>query len=328
VGRAGRAASILAIVVGVSLIAFPLAYSLFDRTAKAERILDRFEFFTLGGSPLQRYLPDAKTTRVGSVELVNEAIPSLVSDAGVTRAEFGRFSEANLPALGAAREAVPKANEFSVRYSKQLAAVDQKFQSVYDIPTSHVPLPATAWMFLFGGVASVAVGLIALGTNSRGSIAAILALGVAIVVTLLVLSAPRKAGDGEDVKVFASRGLTAKAAGAATQASTALDALVSETNGRTLPYLARQQGISEAELRQKLRGEFPATDKFLAEWDTIGPRLSRLAAAVSDSVVEFKSVKKVPISFPVWLLFGGGIAMSLVAGIALVVARAPEGRPV
>src|SRR3954469_6758373 len=111
VGRAGKAAAILAIAVGVSLIAFPLAYSLFGRTADAERILDRFEFFTLGGSPLQRYLPDAKTTREGSVQLVDKAIPRLVSDAGVTPAEFDRFSKANLPALGAAREAVPKANE-------------------------------------------------------------------------------------------------------------------------------------------------------------------------------------------------------------------------
>jgi hypothetical protein len=324
VGRAGRAASILAIVVGVSLIAFPLAYSLFDRTAKAERILDRFEFFTLGGSPLKRYLPDAKTTRGGSVQLVDEAIPRLASDAGVTPAEFDRFSKANLPALEASREAIPKANAFSVRYSKQLAAVDEKFQSVYDIPTTYLPLPATAWMFLFGGVACLAVGLVALRTNSRASIAAILALGIAIVVTLLVLSAPRKAADGEDVKDFASRGLTAQAAGAAQQASTALDALVSETDERTLPYLARRQGISEAELGEKLRGKFPAADKFLAQWDTIGPRLSRLAGAVSASVDEFKEVKKVPISFPVWLLFGGGVAMSLIAGIALVATRAPE----
>src|SRR3954453_16198176 len=252
VGRAGRAAAILAIVVGVSLIAFPLAYSLFDRTAKAERILDRFEFFTLGGSPLKRYLPGAKTTRDGSVQLVDEAIPRLASDAGVTPAEFDRFSKANLPALEASREAIPKANAFSVRYSKQLAAVDEKFQSVYDIPTSHLPLPTTAWIFLFGGVASLAVGLVALRTTSRASVAAILVLGIAIVVTLLMLSAFRKAADGEDVKVFPTRGLTAKAAGSATQASSALYALVSETNGRTLPYLARQQGISEAELGQKM----------------------------------------------------------------------------
>jgi hypothetical protein len=324
VGRAGRAASILAIGVGVSLIAFPLAYSLFGRTADAERTLDRFEFFTLGGSPLERYLPDAKTTREGSVQLVEEAIPSLVSDAGLTRDEFARFSDANLPALAAAREAVPKANAFSVRYSKQLEAVDEKFQSVYDIPTSYLPLPATAWMFVVGGLACLAVGMVALRTNSRGSVAAILVLGVAIVATLLVLSAPRKAADGEDVKVFASRGLTAKAAGAARQASTALDALVSETQGTTLPYLARGARISDTELDQKLRRDFPATDKFLAEWDTIGPRLSRLAGAVSDSVDEFKSVKKVPISFPVWLLFGGGLAMSLIAGIALLAARAPK----
>src|SRR3954466_15059508 len=112
VGRAGKAAAILAIAVGVSLIAFPLAYSLFGRTADAERILDRFEFFTLGGSQLARYLPDARTTRAGSTQLVDEAIPGLASDAGVSRGELDRFSRTNLPALTAAREAVPKANAF------------------------------------------------------------------------------------------------------------------------------------------------------------------------------------------------------------------------
>jgi len=257
VGRAGRAASILAIVVGLSLIAFPLAYSLFSRTADAERILDRFEFFTLGGSPLAHYLPDAETTREGSVELVDEAIPSLVSDAGLTPVEFEDFADASLPALVVAREAVPKANEFSIRYSMQLEAVDEKFQSVYDIPIARLPLPATAWMFLLGGVACLAVGLVALRTNSRAWIAAILAFGVAIVVVLLALSAPDKAADGEDVKDFASRGLTAEAAAAAQQASAALDALVIETEGRTLPYLARREGVSVAELDQQLEEEFP-----------------------------------------------------------------------
>jgi hypothetical protein len=324
VGRAGRAASILAIVVGVSLIAFPLAYSLFGRTADAERILDRFEFFTLGGSPLARYLPDAETTRAGSVQLLDEAIPSLASDAGVSRSEFDRFSQASLPALAVAREEVPKANEFSRRYSRQLDAVDEKFQSVYDIPTGDLSLAATAWLFVVGGVVCLGVGLVALRTNSRVSVATILGLGVAIVLGLLVLSAPGKSADGEDVKDFASRGLTAKAAGAAQRASSALDALVSETERRTLPYLARRQGISQAELDQKLRRDFPAAGKFLAEWDTIGPRLSRLADAVSASVEEFRSVKKVPISPPVWLLFGGGLAMSLIAGFALIAGRTPE----
>ena len=41
-----RIAPWLAIAAGVVLVVLPLAYSMFDRTAKAEEILDRFTFLT------------------------------------------------------------------------------------------------------------------------------------------------------------------------------------------------------------------------------------------------------------------------------------------
>lgn len=308
-----RAVAIVAIAVGAGLIAIALAYSLFDRTSDAERILDRFEFLTLGDNP-DIYLEEAETTRAGSTELVDEAIPRLASEADVPAGEL----DARFPSLVAARQEISEAHEFSVRYSEQLEAVDEKFQSVYDIPISGLPLTATPWLFVLGGLACLALGLIALVTSSRAAIVAILVLGVGMVVGPLALSAPGKAADGEDVKDFASNGLTEQAATAAQQASAALDGVVAETDDQILPFLADRRGVSEAELDQQLSDDFPAAAELLAEWDVIGPRLSRLADAVSESVDEFDSAEKMPIAFPVWLLLGGGLAMSLSAAIALL----------
>lgn len=135
--------AILTVAIGVGLIAIPIVYSMFSRTEDAERILDRFTFLTLGDNPA-RYLDEAETTRAGSAELIDEAIPGLAADAGLTESDLEHLTQTMFPALLTAQEEIPLANDFSIRYSEQLDAVDEKFQSVYDIPVADLPLPATA----------------------------------------------------------------------------------------------------------------------------------------------------------------------------------------
>src|SRR5512134_321163 len=209
-----RLAALVALLSGLLLVVASLAYSMFDRTEKAERILDRFEFLTLGDNP-QRYLTEAEITRDGSTELVGTAIPALAREAEIAEPELGE----RYRALAAAQAEVPEAREFSVRYSEQLDAVEEEFQAVYDIPVPWLPLTATAWMFLLAGLASVIAGVVALRTGGRAPIVAILALGAAIAVGPVALGGIGRAGDGEDVKDFAERGLTDRAATAAGAAS-------------------------------------------------------------------------------------------------------------
>jgi hypothetical protein len=311
-----RAVAFLAMAIGVGLMVVPIASSMIARTADAERILDRFEFLTLDDNPA-RYLHEAEITRAGSAELVDDAIPDLALDAGVDGGELDRLARTTFPALAAAQEEISQAHDFSVRYSEQLDAVDDKFQSIYDIPVRALPLTATPWLFLVVGLASLAAGMGALLTTGRKAPAVMLTLGIAMVLGPLALSAPGKAADGENVKAFASRGLTTTAATAAQEAWEALAALVDETKEKTLPYLARLRGVPVARLEDELGGEFLAAGRFLAEWDVIGPRLARLSDAVAVSVNEFESARRLPISLPVWLLLGSGIVLSLASGIAL-----------
>jgi hypothetical protein len=284
-----KVAAVASLVVGLCLIAVPPVFSLFDRTAKAERILDRFEFLTLDDSP-QRYLAEARVTRAGSVQLVDDAL----------RGE-------SFPALGEARRTVPKAHEFSVRYSRQLEAVDEQFESVYDVPVPWLPLTATPWLFLVGGLTCLALGLAALLTRGRAPLVALFALGLALMVGPLAFGAVGKAADGEDVKDFASRGLTSRAATAAQRASAALDGVVREVRARGLDA--------------GLERDHPEAARFVAEWDVIGPRLNRLADSVSASIDDFEDAGEMPISLPAWLLLGGGLAVAGSAAVALVTRR-------
>ena len=312
-----RGVAWLTIAVGVALIAFPLAYSMFGRTGDAEQILDRFTFLTLGDNP-ERYLAEAEVTRDGSSQLVDEALPGLAADAGISEAQFEAAVASRFPALANARVEIAEAEDFSIRYSEQLEAVEDKFQSVYDIPIAGLPLTATPWLFLIAGAACLVVGAVALRTGSRGSIIAILALGAGMALGPVVLGAPSKATDGEDVKDFASRGLTQQAANAAQQASAALDAVYLETRDETLPYLADAGATSPQQLNRELDQGYPDAGEFMAQWEVIGPRLSRLADAVSASVEEFEEVKVMPIALPVWLLLAAGAALAIGAGMVLV----------
>ncbi len=308
----GRLTAVLAVLCGAVLIAIPPAYSMFDRTADAERILDRFTFLTLDDNP-ERYLAEAEVTRDGSSMLVADAIPGLAADAGITEADLAE----RYPAFAAAELEVPTAHEFSVRYSQQLDAVEDKFKPVYDIPVAALPLTATPWLFLAAGLGCVLLGLLAL-RGATGSHAAMLALGVALIAGPVAFGALGKASDGEDVKDFAENGLSEKAAAAAQAGSASLDALVLETEGEILPDLAAARGLSEAELVEELEARYPAAGRLLEEWPVIGPRLARLSDAVAASVSEFESAKKLPIAFPVWLLMGLGAVIALSGGLALV----------
>ena len=181
-----------------------------------------------------------------------------------------------------------------------------KFASVYDIPAGGLSLTAIPWLFLVAGVLCFAAGAVVLLTKGSVGLVVTLALGAALVVGPLVLGAPGKAAGGEDVKEFASRGLTQRAATAASEASVALDGLLRDADERGL---AAQ------------RQSFPAAAELISDWNVIGPRLARLSRAVSDSVGDFRSAKQLPMSSPVWLMLGAGLALALTAGVALVRSR-------
>jgi len=314
-----RIASVLAIAGGVVLVILPLGYSMFGRTADAERILDRFTFLTLGDNP-ERYLEEAVITRDGSSQLVERAIPELAAEAGIAQAEL----EDRSPTLVEAQQTVPEARDFSVRYSEQLEAVKDKFQPVYDIPSSGLPLTAVPYFFLIAGLAAIVLGGIALRSASRRPVVAIAALGAVLVLGPVAFGGISKSADGEDVKDFASNGLTERAATAAQDASTALDEVVAETQQSTLPYLASAQGVSVEQVEQELAAGYPEAATFLDEWDTIGPRLSRLADAVSESVAEFESADRLPIALPVWILLAAGVLLVGAAGLALTRSAEPR----
>jgi hypothetical protein len=286
-----RAVGILAVVVGIVLVALPVVYSMWDRTSKAEQILDRFEFLTLGDNP-ERYLAEAQVTRDGSTELVDRVL---------------RPDGADSAALARARTTIPAARAFSVRYSKQLDAVDGKFQSVYDIPAAGLSLTSTPWLFLAAGLLFLVAGAAVLITRGPAPLVALAVLGAVTVVVPVALGAVSKSSDAEDVKDFASRGLTTRAATAAQRASSALDALVAELRAESsLPG------------RAALRRDYPAAAAFLEQWDTIGPRLERLADAVSASADDFAEVKKMPVRWPPLVLLAAGLLTTIGSGIALL----------
>jgi hypothetical protein len=312
-----RSAAVVALACGLVLTAAPLVYSMFERTDEAERILDRFTFLTLGDNP-DRYLAEAEITREGSDELVGDAIPRLAAEAGIGEAELAR----RYPDVAALQAKLPAATDFSVRYSEQLEAVKDKFRSVYDIPVAGLPLTAVPWLYVLAGLACLAAGGFVLRAGGVAPLVVMLVVGLLIALGPMALGGVGKSADGEDVKRFAENGLTEKAAVTAQSAWASLDAAVSEAELKVLPEIAAAQGLSDEELAEGIDGRFPAAATFLAEWHVIGPRLSRLADAVSASVADFESAKNLPIAFSVWLMVGSGLAMSIGAGLALL--RGPD----
>lgn len=307
-----RVAPWLAIAAGVVLAVLPLAYSMVDRTEKAETILDRFTFLTDGDNP-QRYLDEAVVIREGSAQLSDEALPSLAADAGIPEDEL----LAESPHLERAQQDLPAAREFSVRYSEQLEAVKGKFRAVYDIPTPTLPLTAVPYLLLAAGLLAIALGAAAILIGSRGLLWALLALGVAMALGPIALGGIGNASDAEEVKDFAKNGLTTRASDAAQQATSALSNLKAETKKKTIFLIARKSGATQSQVEARLEASYPEAATFLDAQNTAVRRLSVLADAVSASVKEFDSAEKLPIAFPLWILIGAGLLLAGSAGLGL-----------
>ena len=67
--------------------------------------------------------------------------------------------------------------ELSERFASQ---VEDKFESVYDIPVAWLSLTAVPWLFLISGLACLAVGALVARTGGAAPLVAMLALGFAI----------------------------------------------------------------------------------------------------------------------------------------------------
>jgi hypothetical protein len=318
----GRVTAVLAVLLGLGLIAFTLATSLFSRTTGAEHITDTFRP-ALTTQGLAETRADFEIVRNGGVQFINQVAPAFAQELNLTPTQLGAFLQTNFPAIANTVAKVPGYNSYVGGYITRLEKNRKNFEAADSLPLLGLPIDATPWLMVGLGAVFALAGLLGLGMGGRGALVAILALGLVAVVVPLVASIPSKASQARTITRVGRDALSQQKATLAKTGAGEVDALVKQVETGLVPALATRLHTTPAALVQRLNSQFPATTKFLNAWTTrLRAKAFSIAAAQQASVKDFAKADKIPFRALPWVLIGPGIVLMLAAGTAL--ARRPQ----
>jgi hypothetical protein len=314
-----RTAAVIAITLGMALIAVPFALSLFSRTSSAERVTDRFRHM-MSAEGLVELRTDFETVRGTGEELIQGLLPRLARELGISEAELDRLIKTEFPATATGVQEVPAVLAFVDPVIDKLEADAKDFRAADSIPVGDVPLTVGPWVFIGIGVAFIIAGVFVL-TGARSGLVAALLFGLAVAAAPLAVSFPQKASDGDRVAAVARIGLSQEGADKAQHAMVVLDAMFAEIDHDLIPAMEQRLQLSDAAFRQLIATDFPKVNQGLARWSEIRLKGHSLADKQTASVGDFAAADRIPYTTLPWLLVGSGGVLAGVASAALVQTR-------
>jgi hypothetical protein len=146
-----------------------------------------------------------------------------------------------------------------------------------------------------------------------------------MVIGTLALSLPGKVDDSGAVLKIGRVALSSTAATAAHNTTVAFDDLIGEIRFDMIPDLARRLRESRATIEATI-ARFPAMAATIREWPSIAPAAYTLTGVQAAGGQDFKKVDGIGYTGLYWLALGPGIALALLAAIALRVGKQPANR--
>jgi multisubunit Na+/H+ antiporter MnhB subunit len=312
-----RVVAVIAIVVGIGLIATDLSYSFFARAKGGEQITDRFRT-TMSSEGLAALDQNFATIKGLGNELINDAAPAFAGDLGMSQAEFVKLVQDNFPATAQALTAVPPAIALVDPVIPKLKASHADFQQVDRIPGLELPIQAVPWMLVIVAVLLVGGGIA--GLLFTGSLLPAVAIGIvalAMIAVPLALNLPSKAAAADRIVKVGDASLSRKAADTATATVALLDKLVPEVQTKVVPALADRLHTTPEKLGATIADNYPGVAKGLADWPKISPTAAQLATDQRASVHEAAAMDGLPFKALPWFVIAPGILLALLAGVAL-----------
>lgn len=320
-----RGLAVLAIVVGVALIAEPFAFKLFPRAAAGERVTDRFRQ-TMSRQGLDQLQANFATVGDFTKQLSGGAVPYFAHRLHMTRGQFSRYVQSHFPAVATGMKEIPAAAAFVGPVIPKLVGAHDEFVSVDSLPGLGLPITAIPWLLLGLGAVLLVVGALMLARTAGGvlPVAALLVLGLGMVIVPFAFSLPSKADDASNIAAVGRVALSEQAATKALAATKVIDATVTQTRDAMLPAMARRLGLPLARLDAILRRDFPAVPRGLQQWDSIRPGAYHLTQIQSASVTDNRQMNDTPFHALPWIIIVPGALLALLAAAVLVGERRPQ----
>lgn len=325
-----RVIAVLALVIGVALVAIPIVTNLFSKASAVDDLTgDLRPAFT--DAQLAQADADMTAIELMAAQLGGEAIPALAEQFGVAPDAFAGQLATDHPAVGAGMQQLDAILPWFRALVDGLQAEQADFRLADAIPTKDLPAIVVPFLFLVPGLV-VAAAVVADLRRRRSVLAAPVALGIGLVLVIapLAMSVPAKTQAVDDLTdafrpAFSDSGLATTREHLDT-----VHAMIDELVADALPALAAGLEMPEADFQAFLAEQFPDVAAGLGSIDEILGRFDGLVAAVESDVDSFRGADSIPTSgtdttLLHWLFVVPGLALVVVGATGVVISRRAQG---
>jgi hypothetical protein len=307
-----------AIVLGTALILAPAVLHLFSRTSAAERLTDDLRP-AMTDQALAQTRSEFDTQRAGLQEFIDRGIPRIAADLGQTPEQFRASIDGQFPAVATGIDQLPT---MATAVDGDISLFDAnraKFDSADAIPTTWLPYTVGPWMLIGFGALLVLLGLaVALGRGGRGSVVALLVVGLFLAVTPIAVRFPQKASDGRQLVALLKSPLSRQSADQVRAWQTTVENMTAELQDRLLPSTAGRLGLSPAGMDAYLARNLPALASALPQTQSVVRHMGTLVDKVEADVAPFATTSKLPFRGLTWLFFAPGVLSAFAAAALLL----------
>ena len=316
-----RVAAAVAIVLGIALVAIPIASSLFSRSRSAHRLADDVRP-AMTKPALATAEKDKETVRAAVDEFNGPTLRQAAQAFGESPRQFSALLRKKFPEVAAGSRVLPVGVAHGDAILKVLERNRAKFDSADSFPVKGLSVRVGPWIFVALGLGFVLVGLVALRVPGRVPLAALVALGLVPIVFAFAASLPRKASDSGDLVDALKPALSKQSVTSARFQMTTAERFVSQLNSGLLPALAKQLNVSPAQLTSSLERSSPAVVRALPQFKRILGEFDPLTVALVRDRHTYDETAKIKFTTLVWLLIGASCLVALAAALALFWPRA------
>lgn len=289
-----RAVAVFALVMGVALVAIPIATNLFSKASAVDDLTGDLRP-AFSDAQLAQADTDMTVIEAMATQLTTDAIPALAEQFGSTPEAFAQGLATDYPDVGAGMQQLDAILPYFRQLVDGLRAQQGNFRLADAIPTKDLPATVVPFLFLVPGLVLVSVAGVAL-VRSRGRLVVPVALAVAAVLVLapLVLSVPEKTQAVDDLTNAFRPAFSSEGVATTREYLDTVHAMIDELAGVALPALADGLSMPLPDFQAFLGASFPDVAAGLGSIGDILGRFDGLVAAVESDATSFHRADSIP----------------------------------
>jgi hypothetical protein len=254
-----RVAATLAVLVGVTLIAFTFTEHLFSRSSDAQTIADHYRPL-MSSAGLADLSNGFNAVKAAGGQLDTAAEPRLQTALAMNDQAFAAYKAREMPGIARFDAQAPGVVALVGPVIGQMQAERADYARSSDIPVSWLPLSSGPWLFLGIGMLLLAVGAFALVRPGTLATLALLIVGLGVALAPVVVGIPGKVDAAVRVTKIGRVGLAPATGQKAVGATALFDGMVHDVRTKLEPALEQRIGPGQ------FATAFPTLARFSTEW--------------------------------------------------------------